>query len=122
MIGRQPLFPSWPDLRLKQEPNGSVQTTAPRLSDLPPRPLLTQQPEQHVVLPLAVDAEVFAGVAFLAEAAAREQVPARAVVGQACRLDAVQVQAVEGEAQHQPERLFHEAAAGIALAHPIAEA
>src|ERR1051326_3378742 len=91
-------------------------------SSLSPRPLLPEQTEQHVVLPFAVDAEVFARVAFLAEAAAREEVAARGVVGEASGLDAVQVQAVEGEAQHEAERLLHVAAAGVALAHPVAEA
>src|ERR1700674_1765544 len=89
---------------------------------LPPRPLLAQQAEQHVVLPFAVDAEVFAGVAFLVEAAAGEEVAAGVVVGEAGGLDAVQVQAVEGEADHQAQRLLHVAPAGKALAHPVAEA
>src|SRR5262245_58154095 len=53
---------------------GSDLATSPARANftLPPRPLLPQQSEQHVVLPFTVDAEVFVGVAFLAEAAAGE--------------------------------------------------
>ena len=40
-------------------------------------PLLAQEAEQHVVLPAAVDAEIFPRVAFLAEAALHQQSAAR---------------------------------------------
>jgi len=78
--------------------------------------------EQHVVLPAAVDAQIFARIALFAETGLEQQAAARPVMRQARRLDPMQLQALESEAEHQAEARAHIAAPGITLADPIAEA
>src|SRR6185437_11609757 len=94
----------------------------PSLAPVLAQPFVAQHGEQHVVLPAPVDAEILAGVAFLAEAGLEQQPAARPVMRQAGRLDAVQLQALEGKAQHQAEAGGHVSPPGIALADPISEA
>jgi hypothetical protein len=54
-----------------------------------------------MILPLAVDAKILAGVALLLEAGAQQQGPARHVGRQAGRLDLVQAQPVEREIEDE---------------------
>src|ERR1041385_3138959 len=85
-------------------------------------PLVLEHREQHVVLPFIVDAEIFAGVALLAEADLEEEALARDVGRQARGFDAVEAEAMEGEVEGGGERVGHIAAPRMALADPVAEA
>src|SRR5690348_16314209 len=75
-----------------------------------------------MVLPAAVDAEIFAGEALFAEADLEQKAAARRVVRQRRRFDAVELQALKGEAQDELKARRHVAPARITLADPIAEA
>src|SRR5882724_5821332 len=76
---------------------------------------------QHMILPAAVDAQILAGIAFLAKADLGQEAAAGGVVGQAGGLDTVQAEAVEDEQHERLQRLGHIALARIGLADPIAE-
>src|SRR5260370_16944748 len=102
-----------------------MRTASPRSSLLTPvlaHPFVAQHAEQHVVLPAAVDAQIFARIALFAETGLEQQAAARPVMRQARRLDPMQLQALESEAEHQAEARAHIAAPGITLADPIPEA
>src|SRR5579863_9464291 len=87
----------------------------------PSRPFAVEDAEQHMVLPAAVDAEIFLGVALFTEAVLHQDGAAGAVVRQAGGLDTMQLEAAEGEAEGQRQRLGHVALAGEFLPHPLAE-
>src|SRR5581483_1999668 len=95
-------------------------------TNLPPcgvaHPFVPQNGEEHVVLPAAVDAEIFAGETLFAEAALEEEAAARRVVRQCRGFDAMELQALKGEAQYELEARRHVAPARVTLADPIAEA
>src|SRR5262249_33972544 len=76
---------------------------------------------EHVVLPAAVDAQILAGIALLADPQLLQQTAAGGVVRQAGGLEAVQSEAVEDEQHERPQRLGHVALAGVVLADPVAE-
>ena len=83
---------------------------------------ILQSGVEQVVLPGAVDTEIFAGIAFAYEAGVFQE-PDRAIVGRnACRFQAMQPQGAEGERNNGAYRRRHVALAGKRLAHPVAEA
>src|SRR6185503_736649 len=92
------------------------------LKIIPLRPVIGEDAEEDVVLPLPIDAEIFAGVAFFGESRLQEQSAARQIMRQAGRLDAVQAQPLESEAQGQRQAFAHIALARMRLADPIADA
>src|SRR5260370_41360826 len=67
-------------------------------------PVLAQDREQEVALPLAVDQQIIARIAFLLEAGAQQQRAARHVARQAGGLDPVQTQPLESEIEGQRQR------------------
>src|ERR1700722_8509361 len=75
-----------------------------------------------MVLPAPVDAQIFAGLSFFAEAAAFEQSPARLIMRQAGGFEAMEPCALEREGKHELQPFGHVAVARMALADPIAEA
>src|SRR3546814_18812842 len=75
-----------------------------------------------MVLPLAVDAQILAGIALLPEADLQQQAAAGVVGGQAGGFHPVQRQLLESELDDRRDRLAHEALAGVALADPVADA
>src|SRR5215469_2057852 len=83
---------------------------------------ITLEPrEEQMVLPGAVDAEIFAGKAFAAEPGLLEQ-PDRGRVGRdAGGLDAMQAQRLEGERDEAADRRRHVALPPMDRADPIAE-
>src|SRR3546814_19091454 len=74
-----------------------------------------------MVLPLAVDAQILAGIALLPEADLQQQAAAGVVGGQAGGFHPVQRQLLESELDDRRDGLAHEALAGVALADPVAE-
>ena len=83
---------------------------------------ILQAAVKQVVLPDAVDAEIFARVAFAHEAGIFQQ-PDRGRVGRdAGGFQPVQPQRGEGERDQRAHRRRHEAVAHIRKPHPIAEA
>src|SRR5690242_10135102 len=85
-------------------------------------PIFAQDREQEMVLPLAVDLQVGAGITLLLEAGAEQHGAARNIGRQAGGLDAMQPQAVERKIEHQRQGVGHKALARERLADPIAEA
>ena len=74
-----------------------------------------------MVLPKAGDLEIAARQSFPFEAAAGEQRDRRRVVGQAGRLDPMQLQMLEGKAHGEADGRCHQAAPRIGGADPVAQ-
>src|SRR3546814_12007567 len=72
-------------------------------------------------LPLAVDAQILAGIALLPEADLQQQAAAGVVGGQAGGFHPVQRQLLESELHDRRDGLAHEALTGVPLAVPIAD-
>src|SRR5262249_36705315 len=81
----------------------------------------TQQREQQVIGPLAVDAQILARQALLAKADLVENRLGRLVVRQAGGLQAVQPEIVEDEGQDGAQAVGHQSLPGIGLAHPVSD-
>src|SRR5260221_9721329 len=99
----------------------AMRTASPRSSLLTPvlaHPFVAQHAEQHVVLPAAVDAQIFARIALFAETGLEQQAAARPVRRQARRLDPMQLRALEREAGPQAEARGHKTAPGKTPAGP----
>src|SRR3546814_11217007 len=74
-----------------------------------------------MVLPLAVDAQILAGIALLPEADLQQQAAAGVVGGQAGGFHPVQRQLLESELDDRRDGLPHQARAGVAPADPVAD-
>src|SRR6516225_540549 len=85
-------------------------------------PILAQDREEQMVLPLPFDAQVLAGITFLPETGSDKQRTAGSVVRQASRLDTMQAEPLKGEGEDERERRGHVASPRERLADPIAEA
>src|SRR3546814_17299612 len=72
-----------------------------------------------MVLPLAVDAQILAGIALLPEADLQQPAAAGVVGGQAGGFHPVQRQLLESELDDRPDGLAPEALAGVSLADPV---
>src|SRR5689334_7608293 len=85
------------------------------------RRIVLEAGKEQVVLPGAVDAQIFAGEAFTAEPGLLEQADRRDVGGDAGRLDAMQPQRLERERNDELDRRRHVALARIGCPHPVAQ-
>src|SRR5256885_733614 len=78
--------------------------------------------EQQMILPQAVDAEIFACIAFAREAHFFQKPDRGGIGGNASRFQPVKTQRSEGERHQSREGAGHQAAAREGLADPVAEA
>src|SRR5579872_3740872 len=112
----------WRDPALERRPGYGKDPATLALTRRARRPFRAQNGEQNMVLPAPIDAEVVAGIAFLAEAAMKEEGAAWHIVGEARGFHPMEPQMIEGKAQHEAQPFGHAALSRITLAHPIAEA
>src|SRR5579859_4958130 len=83
--------------------------------------ILVEQPEQEVILPNSVDAEITPGQAFTNETAFFEHAHRCVIRGDAGRLDTVQVQLAEHKRQQYAQRTRHISLTGEGLPGPVAD-
>src|SRR5882672_5910561 len=85
-------------------------------------PILTQDGEEKMVLPFALDAQILPGIALLLKAGSDQQRSARNIARQARGLDAMEAEAIERKIEDERQCDGHVALPCEWLADPVAEA